>query len=508
MSSLTLNSLVQAASSLHGAGRYATAMDYWNAALEVAPEEPVILTGFAVTLRALKQPDRAEAAIRKAIAIEPTARRRTILGCAIHDQLNFGAAIAEMRKAIAADPHSGDAWGLLGLWLLEEWHWRDTTDSPLHEAIACLARAGKLCPVNLDYRSSRIAALLAADRLDDVVTEATRLIDEHPQLAEAHLHRAAARMKLGKVVQGYQEFGEWSYRLRRVVAHHFARYEQWTADATRLDSPLAGKRDVYLWNAEGAGDHFQYVRFARDLAADGWMVHALANPTMTRLLARVPGVASVVAEDTALPDDALLAPVPALAGAYIGATKLWTGPYLSSDDKTACRWGSYLNKQAPPVTIRGPRPFRVGLTWRGNPRQANDERRSFDFERFAPLFDAANADVQFISLQRGHQIGRGWPAVDLGEDYQQGDWLDTAAVITNLDLVIAPCTGIAHLAGAMGKPVWLALSEPGCWRWMRDRTDSPWYPTMRIFRQRVRGSWDGVFEAMACAMTDRLRQAA
>ena len=100
------------------------------------------------------------------------------------------------------------------------------------------------------------------------------------------------------------------------------------------------------------------------------------------------------------------------------------------------------------------------------------------------------------------------PVIDLGDEYEAGDWLETAGVIANLDLVISPCTAIAHLAGAMGKPVWLALSEPGCWRWMQDRTDSPWYASMRIFRQRVRGSWDGVFEAMAAALAERTQEAA
>jgi len=89
----------------------------------------------------------------------------------------------------------------------------------------------------------------------------------------------------------------------------------------------------------------------------------------------------------------------------------------------------------------------------------------------------------------------------LGEDYEKGDWLDTAGVIANLDLVISADTGVAHLAGAMGVPVWLALAEPCCWRWMQERTDSPWYPSMRLFRQSRRGSWDGVFEAMAAELS-------
>jgi hypothetical protein len=182
--------------------------------------------------------------------------------------------------------------------------------------------------------------------------------------------------------------------------------------------------------------------------------------------------------------------------------------------------------------------LRVGVSWRGNPQQANDERRSFDVGRFAPLFSVSG--ITLVSLQQGHrgQI-TGTPIFDLGDAFESGDWLDTAAVIANLDLVIAPCTAVAHLAGAMGKPVWLALSEPCCWRWgmrkrdegrgVRDESEktlnragfthpssliphpsegTSWYPSMRLFRQRTRGSWDGVFEAMAAALTDLAADAA
>jgi len=274
------------------------------------------------------------------------------------------------------------------------------------------------------------------------------------------------------------------------------------------------------------------------MARDGWRVHAICNRTMDRLIARVPGVASVVGEDEEIPDDATVATLPSLPAAYVGLVPLWSGPYLTPDPATVAKWRDRI-LGASDLGF-GAYSLRVGVAWRGNPKQVNDERRSFDPARFAPLSEVPQ--IALISLQKGHpeQLASGnlrlaTPIFDLGDESQAGDWLVTAGVLANFDLVIAPCTAIAHLAGAMGKPVWLALSQPGCWRWgmkgrdegrgMRDESENPgpvhpssliphpsersvWYPSMRIFRQRVRGSWDGVFEAMAAALAERVEAAA
>jgi tetratricopeptide (TPR) repeat protein len=540
MPTLTLNHLVQAASALHGAGQHACAVEYWNAALEVSPDDPAILTGSAVTHRALKQSDRALELIRRAVAIEPTARRQTILACAIHDQLGFEEAEQAIREALLIDRLSVDAAWLYGIWLLERWQFRATTDDSLGEAIKWLDWAAELAPLNLECQISRIAAYTAADRLLDVVRDATALLSRHPQIPEFHVHRSAARMKLGQLVQGYQEFGDWAYKLPGLAAHPFHAFPNWKGSGQWNTDSGAGVLQlgtdnsetdnvVYVWNAEGAGDYFQFIRFARAMAADGWRVRAICNDTMDRLISRVPGVESVISEDDDIPPETMLAPLPTLPAEYLGVAPLWEGPYLSADARTAGLWGKRIQhclSRNEDEDFRGVKAgnLKIGLAWRGNPSQINDDRRSFPFERFTPLFDLPG--IQLISLQHGPGVDHSpltthhSPVVALGDDYQRGDWLDTAGVIANLDLVIAPCTGVAHLAGAMGKPVWLALSEPCCWRWMRpdvptssliphpSALHSPWYPSMRIFRQRARGSWDGVFEAMASDLNRLARSAA
>jgi tetratricopeptide (TPR) repeat protein len=482
---ITLDHFARAATALHATGQPALASDYWAMALELAPNDPALLTGHAVTLRALQQPELAERAIRRAVAIDPTARRHAVLGCAIHDQLRFNEAEAEMRRARILDPDSADAAGLLGIWLFERWNWRDTSDDVLSEAISHIERGIALAPDNLSFRSTRLAMLIAAERLEEVVHDATALLGRWPSSVEFHLHRAAALMKLGDLLNGYMEFGEWSYQLPRLGNHPFHSYPKW--------HPETKPGEVVVWNVEGAGDYFQFIRYARQMAADGWTVRCIANPTMDRLVARVPGVAEVLSEDADIPRGTTMAPLVMLPATYVGEQRAmeWYGPYLSADRAAIAKWRHVSRLPG----------LRVGICWAGNRQQANDERRSFRTEQLTPLERIPG--VTLVSLQKGEQPRtkdegpRTLELVDLGDEFQTGDWLNTAGLIANLDLVIAPDTGVAHLAGAMGKPVWLALAEPCCWRWMQWRSNSPWYPTMRIFRQQKRGSWYGVFEAMA-----------
>jgi len=341
-------------------------VEYWNAALEVSPEDPAILTGSAATHRALKQPDRAEELIRRAVAIEPTARRQTILACAIHDQLRFEESEQAIRAALLLDRNYADAAWLCGIWLLERWQFRETTDDPLSEAIEWLDWAAELAPANVECQISRTSAYLAAERLNDVICATTTLSERYPNVPEFHLHRSAARIKLGQLVQGYQEFGKWAYKVHRLAGHPFHAYPQWRpgrvselpvappqADQLKSDFACASLQlgtgtletdnSVCVWNVEGAGDYFQFIRFARAMAADGWQVKAICNKTMDRLFARVPGIHSVIAEDADIPEGTALAPLPILPAEYVGMAQLWEGPYLSADAATIAKWRQRLD---------------------------------------------------------------------------------------------------------------------------------------------------------------------
>jgi hypothetical protein len=172
-------------------------------------------------------------------------------------------------------------------------------------------------------------------------------------------------------------------------------------------------------------------------------------------------------------------------------------PYLAADTATIERWRPAVE------AIPG---FRIGVTWRGNPRHHDDAYRSFRLADLAPL--AAIPGVSLISIQKNYgseQLADApFPVADLGPEFHRGDWMDTAAVAALCDLVVTPDTAISHMAGATGRPTWVALSRCVEWRWLIDREDSPWYPTSRLFRQERLAEWRPVFRRMADVLTQEL----
>jgi hypothetical protein len=179
-------------------------------------------------------------------------------------------------------------------------------------------------------------------------------------------------------------------------------------------------------------------------------------------------------------------------------------PYLVPDPSQLDRWRSVLDRTPGPDVGqdigRGRRPFRIGIVWQGRPENGGDRWRSFRLEHYAPI--AAIPGVQLISLQLNYgreqldELGGRFSVIELPGRTGK-DFAETAAITANLDLVISPCTAVAHLAGGLGLPVWVALSYVGDWRWMSGREDSPWYPTLRLFRQPWHDDWEGVFARMA-----------
>jgi hypothetical protein len=188
-----------------------------------------------------------------------------------------------------------------------------------------------------------------------------------------------------------------------------------------------------------------------------------------------------------------VASLPAILGTTL-ATIPAKIPYLQADPALEATWKEELAR------IRG---FKIGIAWQGNPNYGSDRLRSIPLARFAQL--ARLDGVQLFSLQKGfgseqvEQLAKEFTVINLGPDLDEtaGTFMDTAAVMKNLDLVVTSDTAIAHLAGALGVPVWVALAYVPDWRWLLQRADSPWYPTMRLFRQSVPGDWNGVFERIA-----------
>jgi hypothetical protein len=215
---------------------------------------------------------------------------------------------------------------------------------------------------------------------------------------------------------------------------------------------------------------------------------------MIPIFSRCPGIDRLVAEGTLLPDFDVQAPLLSLP--HLVETTLATVParvpYLYADEQLVDRWRQRL------AEIEG---FKIGILWQGNPHHGLDHHRSVPLEQWAPL--AAIPGVRLVSLQRGpgrEQLAQaGLDVIDFGDslDQETGAFMDTAALMHSLDLVISVDTAAAHLAGALDRPVWVPLHAIGEWRWLLKREDSPWYPTMRLFRQGKLGDWGPVFERMA-----------
>ena len=259
--------------------------------------------------------------------------------------------------------------------------------------------------------------------------------------------------------------------------------------------PLAG-RSLLLLAEQGLGDTLHFVRYARLFKEQGARVVLAVQPALGRLLASSADMDELflLGSAAALPRCDFYLPLLSAPGALGTTASTIPGevPYLAADPELTEHWRQEL------AEIEG---FKIGIAWQGSRDYRSDRWRSIPLAQFAPL--ARLPGVRLISLQKGfgsEQIAAvDFPVLDLSDrlDEAAGPFMDTAAVIRNLDLVVTSDTAIAHLAGALGAPVWVALRFSPDWRWLRDRDDSPWYPTMRLFRQTTFGHWPDVFERMA-----------
>ncbi len=351
----------------------------------------------------------------------------------------------------------------------------------LDEASASFEEALRLEPNFAAAVDGRCHALYSKGELDEMLAWCEKLERLYPDLAELHANRGMALLLKGDFDQGWPEY-EW--RMRSV---------EWAAAVPTLPIPLwdggllRGKT-ILLRSEQGFGDTLQFIRFAALVKARGGNVLFECAQPLWRVLSDVSGVDQLVEIGARPPGVDVLSHLLSLPG-LLGTTPASIPariPYLHADPELVAAWQEEL------APYRG---LKIGITWQGNPAFKGDRRRSFPLERFAPV--ARLEGVQLFSLQKGfgseqlEQLEQPCPIENLGP--RLNDFMDTAALIKNLDLVIAPDTAVAHLAGALGVPVWMAVPFTPDWRWMLGRTDSPWYPTMRLFRQSAPGDWHGVF---------------
>jgi tetratricopeptide (TPR) repeat protein len=462
-------------------GRPADALGFITQAIAGNGKVALYHCNRGVALAALGRFEEAAASYRAALALDPqSAEAFYNLGNALGELGRLADAAAAYREALALRPDYWQALTRLGTVLQEQ---RQT-----EAAVECFRRAIALQPNVAHLHANLAGALREQGKFAESASACRVALALDPDLPAAHYHLAMALLPLGEFAAGWAEY-EWRWHLPelRPFRRNFPQ-PQWQGE------PAAG-RTLLLHAEQGYGDTLQFCRYALPAAAAGLRVILAVPPPLVRLLRTLPRVAEVVALGERLPAFDLHCPLLSLPLAM--RTTLATIPsavaYLRADADDAAAIGARL------AGLLGPG-LRVGLAWAGNPRRharmasATDRRRSIDPELLAPLF--AVAGVQFVSLQKdGPAAPAHLPLLDLMPQMQ--DFADTAALIANLDLVIAVDTAVVHLAAALGKPVWLLDRHDPCWRWLLGRRDSPWYPTLRIYRQPSPGDWARVLAEAA-----------
>jgi tetratricopeptide (TPR) repeat protein len=452
-------------------GEAAAASAAFAAAVAQAPDRADLHVEHGNALRAARRdPAAALRAYEAALQIRPDhAVALCNSGCMLQDLGRFEDAIARIRAALRVRPEFAAAWRNLGTALQTLGHFED--------AIWAYGSAIRHDPEDADAQTCLGAALNEAGRPDEAECAFAAALALSPDSADAHFNRGLALLKAGRLREGWAEH-EW--RWRGILPPHGIAQPQWRGE------PAAGRR-ILLHPEQGFGDTLQFLRYVSLVAGRGLRVILEVPAPLLRLARGLPCVETLLECGEHRPEFDLHCPLMSLPFAF--ETRLTSipcqVPYLAPPMECAARW----RKLVP--AAEG---LKIGLVWAGNPRPGEprshfaDLRRSVDLATLAPL--AWVAGVRWFSLQKDRsEDARG--AIFAFTDLMPAvtDFADTAALIGELDLVIAVDTAVAHLAGALGKPVWVLSRFDGCWRWLQGRDDTPWYPTMRLYRQESPGDW-------------------
>jgi tetratricopeptide (TPR) repeat protein len=353
------------------------------------------------------------------------------------------------------------------------------------EALACYERALELKPDYPDALNNYGTTLEAFDRFAESEASIRKALQFDPGKVSAHWNLSLTLLRTGQFEEGWREH-EWRWKKEKFKTFIFG-FTQPRWDGTQA---LAGKT-ILLTAEQGFGDSIQFVRYARLLSRRGATVLILAPQGLLELFAASLPIAGAFNTTPELPPFDFYIPLLSLPLAF--GTTLDSIPaeipYLKPPWGRLVAWEQKLPRRSA---------TRVGLVWAGSPTHANDMHRSLSLSMLQPLLQISSCEFVVLQKEIGaddRSILDAHPEITVVGD-RFGDFSDTAAVISTLDLVIAVDTSVAHLAGAMGKPVWILLPLLADWRWLRARTDSPWYPTARLYRRPVDGEWDVVIRRL------------
>jgi tetratricopeptide (TPR) repeat protein len=464
---------------------------YAEAALRRAVElRPDLVSGWvnlAVLERERRRPDQAEAYLRKAFALNPEQVETQVAWCQLRaGEGDMAGAWQWLRWALAREPGHAEAVNMHGILLHKDGRFAEAL--PIFEQAEALGHRAAA--------SNRGNSLLDLGRMDEALRAQELAVEREPASAGARYNLALTRLRLGDWKLGWPGYeARWEFREVHRGPRVFTE-PRWRGE------PLDGRR-ILLYAEQGLGDTIQFCRYATLIEARGGHVILQVQEPVQRLMQSLAAVRAGLAETlpmvvAKLPRFDFECPLMSLPAVFRTTieTAPWPGAYLGAEPELAAE------KRALFTGASGVRRLRVGLAWAGNPRYKADRLRSIPLTTLVPLL--RNSPALWVSLQKGPAAGQIGALADEAEvaDGCSGDrdLADTAALIAQLDMVITTDTSIAHLAGAMGKPVWILLPHLGDWRWMQEVETTPWYPTARLFRQSSPGDWAGLVERVAAEL--------
>jgi tetratricopeptide (TPR) repeat protein len=466
---------------LHELKRFDLALESYDRALAGSPDHVEVLLNRGDALHQLGRPKDALASYDQALARRPDyAEALSNRGNALKALRRFDDALASYDGALRLRP---DDPGALSN--------RAVTMQALDRLDEALASCDRALAIRADSiaLNNRASVLQELGRFDEALATYDRAAAIAPDYAEAQMNRALLLLLTGDFARGWPAY-EWRRKLPSWVERGFTQGE-WSGQE------IAGKR-LLLHAEQGFGDTIQFARYAALAAMRGADVLLEVQPPLAPLLCGPCGARVVAAGRDQLPSFDLHCPLLSLPHLFATTPATIPGgiPYIVAPADRIAAW-------APRLPADG---MRVGLAWSGHPDNVRDHERSIPFARLAPLIGVPC--TRFVSLQKdiraadADDFRRCGDIIDLSAELH--DFADTAAIIAQLDLVITVDTAVAHLAGAMGKPLWLLLPRVPDFRWLLDRTTSPWYPTARLFRKGQVDTWDAVITGVAAELAARV----
>jgi tetratricopeptide (TPR) repeat protein len=503
-------------------GRYTSAIDLINEAININPHVASYYSNLGIVLKEINESDEAIINYNKAISLKPDyAEAYYNRGISQQELKQIESAITSYDMAIALKPDYADAYYNRGnaLQILKklegaiENYDKAITINPYYAAAysnrgvaleglnkidIAIENYDKAIELKSDYAeaySNRGNALQELGRLDEAAASYDKALELKPDYAEANFNKSLLLLLSCNFGKGWESY-EWRWYEKDI--RKFKRdFSQpiWLGVEALLD------KTILIHAEQGLGDTLQFCRYVKMVADLGAKVIFEVQKPLVKLLEDLPGVSTLIARGDPLPEFDYHCPLMSLPLAF--KTELKSIPfaerYLKADPKRVDYWREYLKKDS----------FKIGIGWQGSQGTKIDIGRSFDLKLFQLIAEIRN--VQLVSLQKGYgseqlnNMPEGMQVTELGEQFDtEGAFLDTAAVMMNLDLVITSDTALAHLAGALGVKTWVALKYVPDWRWMLGREDSPWYPSLTLYRQPKHGEWVPIFDQIKMDITNLL----